>query len=299
MPRWIVENVPAWWLVTLAVVGLPVLAVSSQWLIRRRVPSLSGGEHNDVAGFLGAVVAVVYAIIAGFMVITLWDQYVTANDTVQNETVNLHDLVQFSGAFGQTAQGKIRQLVVQYANSVITDDWKAMAEGEGSAVTQNDFDRLITAIQVLKVNNPTQEPFLSEMLTQVDEVGQERQQRLDLSGQAVPGILWLVVILASVTTLGFCLVFGIKTARLHYVMVATVGVLIGVILALILLLEYPFSGTIAVKPTPFEHVIENMRSASETSRLRPTSLPGISHGAARVPRRLAGRRLRTLRPGRA
>jgi len=68
VPRWIVQNVPAWSLVVLAVVGLPVLAVSLQWLIRRRAPSLASGEHNDVAGFLGSVAGVIYAIIAGFMV---------------------------------------------------------------------------------------------------------------------------------------------------------------------------------------------------------------------------------------
>jgi hypothetical protein len=44
MSRWIVENVPAWWLVVLAVVGLPALAVLIQWLIRQRAPSLAGGD---------------------------------------------------------------------------------------------------------------------------------------------------------------------------------------------------------------------------------------------------------------
>jgi hypothetical protein len=54
MSRWIVQNVPAWWLVLLAVVGIPALAVAIQWLIRRWVPSLADGEHNDAVGFLGA-----------------------------------------------------------------------------------------------------------------------------------------------------------------------------------------------------------------------------------------------------
>jgi hypothetical protein len=73
MSRWIVQNVPAWSLMVLAVVVLPALAVLIQWLIRRRVPSLASGENNDAVGFLGATAAVVYAIIVGFMVITLWE----------------------------------------------------------------------------------------------------------------------------------------------------------------------------------------------------------------------------------
>ena len=73
MSRWIVENVPAWWLIVLAVVGLPALAVLIQWLIRQRAPQLGRGGHNDAVGFLGATAAVVYTIIVGFMVITLWE----------------------------------------------------------------------------------------------------------------------------------------------------------------------------------------------------------------------------------
>jgi hypothetical protein len=264
VPRWIVQNVPAWSLVVLALIGLPALAVSLQWLIRRRAPSLASGEHNDVAGFLGSVVGVIYAIIAGFMVITLWEQYVTAGDTVQNETVSLRDLVQFSGAFGPAAQGKIRQLVVRYAESVATVEWQAMANGEGSPAAQHNFDQLITAIQGLTVHNPTQQEFLATMLTQVDDAGKDRQQRLELSGQNIPAVLWLAVLLASVVTLGFCLLFSIKSARLHYIMVASVAILIGATLVLILLLEYPFSGTVAVRPLP-GHVAADLRPVSGTS----------------------------------
>ena len=145
MSRWIVQNVPAWWLVVLAVVVLPALAVLIQWLIRRRAPSLASGENNDAVGFLGATAAVVYAIIVGFMVITLWENYVAAGDTVENETSSLHDLVQFSGAFGPAAQNEIRRQVVQYAKSVTTKEWQAMAQEKDSPAAQMDFDRLITA----------------------------------------------------------------------------------------------------------------------------------------------------------
>ena len=48
-------------------------------------------------------------------------------------------------------------------------------------------------------------------------------------------------------------------------MVASVAVLIGASLVLILLLEYPFSGTVAVRPAPFENVATDLRPASGAS----------------------------------
>ncbi len=259
MSRWIVQNVPAWWLVVIAIVALPALAVSIQWLIRRRAPSVASGEHNDAVGFLGATAAVVYAIIVGFMVITLWENYVAAGDTVQNETVSLRDLVQFSSAFGPATQKEIRQLVVQYGNSVATMEWQEMAKGEASSATQEDLDRLITAVQSLRVQDPAQQEVLGTMLAQVDQVGSERQKRLELSGPQIPAPMWLAVILTSVVTIVFCLLFEVKSTWLRYFMVAAVAAVISSILVLSLLLEYPFSGTIEVNPTPFQHVAGELR----------------------------------------
>ena len=259
MSRWIVQKVPSWWLVVIAIVVLPALAVSIQWLIRRRAPSVANGEHNDAVGFLGATAAVVYAIIIGFMVITLWDNYVAAGDTVQNETVSLRDLVQFSGAFGPAAQKEIRRLVVQYGNSVATMEWQEMAKGEASSATQEALDRLVAAVQSLRVQDPAQQEVLGTMLAQVDQVGSERQKRLELSGPQIPAPMWLAVILTSVVTIVFCLLFEVKIAWLRYFMVAAVTAVITSTLVLSLLLEYPFSGTIEVNPTPFQHVAGEMR----------------------------------------
>ncbi len=97
------------------------------------------------------------------------------------------------------------------------------------------------------------------MLTQINDIGEEHQQRLDLASQNIPAVLWLVVILSSVGTLGFSLLLGIRSSWLHYFMVGGVAILIGASLVLVLELEYPFSGSVAVHPEPFEKVALDLR----------------------------------------
>ena len=50
-----------WLLGALLVVGLPLVTVAVQAVVRRLAPDIVAGEHNEVAGFLIAVVGVVYA----------------------------------------------------------------------------------------------------------------------------------------------------------------------------------------------------------------------------------------------
>ena len=67
-------------------------------------------------------------------------------------------------------------------------------------------------------------------------------------------MLWVVVILASAGTLAFILLLGMDKAWLQYFMVGTVAILIGASLVLVLELEYPFTGSLAVHPEPFKQI---------------------------------------------
>jgi len=261
VPRWIVENVSVWWLTAIALACLPILTIGLQYIIRRRSPGLLDGEQNEAVGYQGAVVGVVYAIIVGFMVITLWDQYTAAGDAVQAETSDLRDLAQFSEAFGPAAHGRVQDQVAIYAESVATSEWPAMTRGAGSPAARQDFDRIVDTVQRLRVRSLSQQESLGSMLTQINDIGEERQERLDLAGQNIPGVLWLVVILSSAGTLGFSLLLGIRIAWLNYFMVGIVAVLIGASMVLALELEYPFSGSVAVRPEPFEQVAHDMRTS--------------------------------------
>ena len=60
-----IPALPTWLVDVLLVVVLPALVLLLQWGIRSRWPALAVGEHNDVVGFVIAVVAVTYASCSG------------------------------------------------------------------------------------------------------------------------------------------------------------------------------------------------------------------------------------------
>jgi hypothetical protein len=254
VPRWFAENIPVWWQIAIALVCLPAVTVALQWLIRRRCPDRIDGHQNTAVGYLGGVVGVVYAIIVGFMVITLWEQHASAATAVQNETQDLGDLVQFSSALGPAAHARVTDQVAAYAGSVATSEWPAMNRSTSSPATQQEFDRLLRTVEVLKVRNLSEQEFEGSVLAEINDIGDARQERLDLANSNIPSVLWLVVILSSLGTLGFSLLLGIDSARLQYFMVAVVAVLIGASLVLVLGLEYPFTGSLAVHPEPFRQI---------------------------------------------
>ena len=74
------------------VFGACLVAVAGLELVQRLVPAEKRQEHNDVAGFLYAVVGVVYAVLLALLVIAVWEQYQRALETVESEADTVADI---------------------------------------------------------------------------------------------------------------------------------------------------------------------------------------------------------------
>ncbi len=63
--KWIVADVPTWLVGMVLILGVPALALLAKYIVSRKAESLGTGSHNEVAGSLLAIVAVVYAVSVG------------------------------------------------------------------------------------------------------------------------------------------------------------------------------------------------------------------------------------------
>lgn len=103
-----VTALPIWLTGILFVLVLPGLAILVQLAIRRRWPVLADGEHNDVAGFIIAVVGVIYAGLLAFVVIVSWENFSQAESTVGQEASALRSIYRESQAFPPDVRARIR-----------------------------------------------------------------------------------------------------------------------------------------------------------------------------------------------
>src|SRR5215216_715151 len=69
----------------LVVCGACIAAVIGLAVVQRLVPVATRKEHNDVAGFIYAVLGVIYAVLLALVVIAVWGSFQAANETVEQE----------------------------------------------------------------------------------------------------------------------------------------------------------------------------------------------------------------------
>lgn len=118
------------------------------------------------------------------------------------------------------------------------------------------MDEMRLRMQELEVDTRSEEVLFEQGLEHVDAVADARRERMVEAEEGIPAVLWAVLVLGGIITVGFTYLFGLENTWSHRLMVAAVAGLIGLVLFTIGTMEYPFSGGTRVGPEAFELVLE-------------------------------------------
>src|ERR671919_1941212 len=118
----------------LVVIGVCLAAVAGLELVQRLVPSEKRQEHNDVAGFLYAVIGVVYAVLLALLVIAVWEQYQKANETVESEANGVAEVAWLAHRLPEPERHVLQEDARTYAQEVVEEEWPRMEQGLGGGV---------------------------------------------------------------------------------------------------------------------------------------------------------------------
>ena len=251
--------VPLWILGPLLVVVVPLLAVGIQAVIHRRWAFMAAGEHNEVAGFLIAVVGVMYAVILAFCVIVTWERFNEAKVNVEVEASELRVVLEQGGGLPPAVRSPIRDLAVSYADEVATVEWDAMDDGRRSDEAFRILNEMYSTLNRAETASGAQEVFLAATLDRLHEVSDSRLRRLDAAGEGIPDALWAAIIVGGLLTVGFALLFGAPNRQLHYLMIWGFTAVVMVQIFVILVMNYPFAGSVTVPPEAFEAIVVDFR----------------------------------------
>jgi hypothetical protein len=255
-------SLPIWVSAVLLVVVLPMVTVGIQLALRRRYPSLREGDHNDVAGFIIAVVGVIYAVLLAFVVVVSWENFSGAENVVGQEASALRNTYRDSTAFPPDVRERIHADVRDYARTAVEREWPAMARGvPGDPEVAAVLDTFSQDLTTLPATTPTQQQYVQVEADRFNDLVTGRSQRLDYVDQGVPGVLWVALIVGAVVTIGFAMIFGMSSTLLHSLMIASLTALVGVLLFVSVAIDHPFAGDIAVDPAPLERVLHDFEGS--------------------------------------
>ncbi len=246
----------------LLVVAVSVLvAVVGLTLVQRFVPSQLRQQHNDVAGFIYAVLGVIYAVLIALVVIAVWEDYAAARDTVEREASELDDVFRLAHPLPDPEGRQLQELARSYAQVVVDEEWALMAQGRTSPRAWDLLDEMTIRFENLEVRTGAEQVLYAEALDRINELAEARNARLVEARYDIPIVLWGVLVVGGISVVGFTYLFGLENTLVHSLMVAVLTLVISSVLFTIGVLEHPFSGDVRVSPEPFELVLERFESS--------------------------------------
>lgn len=252
------------WLLGLGMVGGAVLfSVLGLALVRRFVSPETLREHHDVAGFILAIVGVIYAVLLAFVVLVVWERYGTAEITAEREANAVVDTYRLASGFSTESKFRIRADVRTYALSVVEKEWPVMSRGEVEDDTSRALDNLWRVCATTQTPQANQTVLLSQFIDRLTDVSDNRRLRLLASRTGVPHLMWMVLVLGGMATIAFTFYFGLQKFSVQAGMTAILGGLIALVLFLISALNYPFTGDLGVRPEAMQTAIERCQTIED------------------------------------
>jgi hypothetical protein len=218
-------------------------------LVRRSVELRQLRSLHDVAGFILAVVGVLYAVLLGFMVVVQWEQYSSAASDASHEAGAVLDLYSDAAALGPAGR-PLATAVRNYTEQLINVDYPYVAEHlEGAPAVSRAVAAVLKPVIKLRKLAPRDSFFVDKAVEDSTAVSQTRRTRIEESSATLPGPLWLALLAGGALTIGFTFFFGLESFNAQAMMVSALAVIIGLCLFVILDFDLPFSGQTAIKPT--------------------------------------------------
>jgi hypothetical protein len=252
MEVWI-ESLPTAGAGIVIVGGFMLLTITVGYLVDRFASRDVRIAHNDLAGFILAVIGVVYAVLLAFVTIGVWERYQQAEARSFDEGTKLAVIYRDADRFPQSHE--LREAVRAYTESVISDEWPLMRHGGQSPKADAAIERVDSIVRALPVDGPARQDVHAEMLEAVNSAQTDRDTRLSEDSTGIDPLLWVVLVSGAVITVGFTFFFGFRHSLMQQLMTGSLGLLIAMVLFLTVALNYPYRGNISVPPEAFHSAI--------------------------------------------
>jgi hypothetical protein len=136
-----------------------------------------------------------------------------------------------------------------------------VARGESSPRAWALIDEIRLTVQNMNPETDVELVLYEQGLERVHDLADARRDRLVEAWEGIPVILWVVLVVGAIVTVGFTYLFGMDSTTTHTLMVAALALVIGLVLFTIGSLEYPFSGDVRLSPEAFELVLKRFATS--------------------------------------
>ena len=157
------------------------------------------------------MIGAIYGVVLAFTIVLSWERFAEADMHTSLEVTNLSSLWRNSQAFDCSAQNEIEQRLLAYARSVVEFEWKSLATlGRDDSHTTQAYEQIWRFYRSYEPARDAEIRFYEAALSQLNELGIQRRQRIMSATAEVSVIVWIFLCVGGIVTVLMPMIYWTK-----------------------------------------------------------------------------------------
>ncbi|MGV3618584.1 MAG: hypothetical protein ACO1SV_24950 [Fimbriimonas sp.] len=209
-------------------------------------------------------------ILMGFVFVQMWSSYRDADRAVSREANVISSLAFYAKSLPMAQREEAHADLRAYVAKVLEGEWPQMRQGHADAVADPELRRIESLYASMRVKEPWAVEAYSQSLGLVPELRQLHADRLHKADGSIPSFMYGLLVFGVVVLLMWAVAFRGAGRAAHVVGTTMAVALPASVLFAIVLLDFPFAGSLSVTESPFRRaqaLLEAEPSALSTPSL--------------------------------
>lgn len=244
-----------YYLALFAVVGTIFAVVLLLWLTQRSKYADYIRTYRGIAPNFLSVIGVLFALNLAFLANDTWSAHDRARHAVAQEAGALRTILAITERLPEPTRARVTQMVRNYADRVVTDDWPMLALRQSSPAAADDLNALLVLLSSDEVASTMSTGVQSLMLQQAVQARSQRDLRIALSETHVNPLKWLGMAFLGFLTMISIAMVHVDQSRAEFMAILLFAAAAAPTAALILIYGNPFQEPAAVTPAPIAAIL--------------------------------------------
>lgn len=225
-------------------------------VLRRRMEDNTRTEAGRTAAIMLGVLANIYAVLIAFVIVQGWNNLEQAQTFVDAQATAMTEIRENTKVLGPADARPINRALDAYAHSVLHDDFPTMRDrGRRSPATTARLQALFATVRNVTPKGSAQFAFYTKDADRLNDLVQSRQSAVTASDGSLPSPLYLLLAMGGLVVVVLACVLDNRHRRSHVLIVCSIAVVIGFMLAIIVSFDHPFTGDISVSDRPIREFL--------------------------------------------
>jgi hypothetical protein len=234
-----------------------LLTFAFDYAMRRFVKPETRQRSSATASATLQVTATIYAILIAFVIVDAYSQVGTAQSEVSSKAASLAVVYENSRGLPEPEATEMRKASIAYAKGVVNHGIPQLeSTGEPTLGVDKELDEMFRIVRRIEPATASDQAAYDATVRALDDIVVTRTKLIDAARPTIPAPLLLLLVVIGLVVMAVATLLDTQHRGSHLFMLSALAMVIWFTLALVVSLDYPFSGLIRVSDTPIHEFID-------------------------------------------